>query len=135
MMVSEREAPTGSDTGGTPRNTLYLVSDSTSARMPYDAEVELSVLAEAADPLHLDLLRTASSADFYDRRNARVLDAVKVGNLELLSTDDRAYFDHAVRYAFPVVAGTVDRFFDLAARRRRLVELEHERLELLGVSV
>lgn len=104
--------------------------DGTTARLPFDAEVELSVLAEAADPLH-GLAGAVTAEDFYDQRNARIFAAVQSSLTELLSIDDRRYLEHAVQYAFPVVVGTLEKFIDLAARRRRLLELDAERLELL----
>jgi len=95
-------------------------------------ELERTVLAETADPLHLELRVVIASDDFYDYRHARIFSAVKVGNTELLSVGDRHYLDGAKRYAFPVVLGSIETFFDLGARRRRLFELEAERAELLG---
>lgn len=103
------------------------------ARLPFDADTEASVLAELADPLHDDgsLRETITADQFFDRRNARIFDAVLV-DVILLSDSDRRYLANVVRFAFPVVAGTVARFVDLAARRRRLVELEAERDALLS---
>jgi hypothetical protein len=102
--------------------------------MPHDPEVELSVLADQADPLRGKPHARVESDHFYDRRNARVFAAVESSPTKLLSPEDAAYLANAVQYAFPIVAGTYETFFDLAARRRRLLELEVERLELLGVA-
>jgi hypothetical protein len=114
-----------------------ITGDST-ARLPFDGEVELSVLAECADPLHGPHVGVGcpqvEPEDFYDQRHARIFAAVSTSTVGLLSTEDAAYLANAVQFAFPVVAGTFDRFFELAARRRRLLELESERLDLLGVA-
>jgi hypothetical protein len=102
--------------------------------MPFDPEAEWSVLAEIAAPLHhVDVVDTITSAMFYDGKNARIVEYLR-GGLPDVPEGDLVYLAHAVKYAFPLTRGALASFFDCAARRARLCELEAERLELLGLA-
>jgi hypothetical protein len=93
---------------------------------PYDAEAELSVLAELFDPLHeLKQLRDGLTAgDFYDPRHRRI--ALARQSDRPLSKDDAAYVTNAVRCAFPLTKQLLAAFQDCAIRRHQIRELEIE---------
>ena len=98
---------------------------------PFDPEAELSVIAELFDPLR-GLLVGPVLADFYDVRHQRIVKAHQDGRR--LNAGDAAYVANAVRYAWPLTKQAYATFCDSADRRKRLVEIEAERLELYGVS-
>lgn len=100
------------------------------AIMPCDPEVERAVLADQIYPLHGDPHGRVKPDDFYDERHRRILRAARTGT-ELGIVDD-GYLADVVRTAPPITKDTYATFGDLAARRRRLLELEAERCDLLG---
>jgi hypothetical protein len=100
---------------------------------PFDAEIELSVLAELVAPLHrVAVLDTVTASDFYNPRHQRVVAALRAG--KPLPADDATTAANAARFAFPLTKDGLATFLDHAARRRRIGELEAERLELYGVA-
>jgi hypothetical protein len=104
-------------------------------KVPHDLEAELSVLAELADPTYKIAALADVTADcFYDERMARIFKAISTSASTDLSTDDSHYLQNAVRYAWPLSSRLLESFLDCAAKRRRLFDLERERLALLGVS-
>jgi hypothetical protein len=101
--------------------------------LPFDAEAELSVLAHLVDPLHdVDVLDYVDSTYFHDWRHARIVEQFRAG--DEWSVEDAAYVENATRLAWPLTESLAEKFIDCASRRRRLLELEAERLELLGVA-
>jgi hypothetical protein len=102
-------------------------------RVPYDDELERTVLAERLRPLHCVAgIADLEPGQFYVPQHSRILANTLDGTT--LTHDDAAYVDEIDRDAWPLCAGNVERFVDLARRRARLAELEHERLSLLGAS-
>lgn len=112
---------------GTTTRVLSLVP-----RVPYEPEAELSVLAELVEPLHDGCLLAGLTADdFYDPRHRRIAAAVLAGREP--EPGDAAYVQHLARFAFPLTVQGWSAFTDAARKRARLLELERERCELLGV--
>ena len=105
----------------------------TELTVPYDVDLERSVLTEAMCPLHALIgVDGIETDDFYDRRHRRIYSALREGTC--LHIVDRDYVDDVDRWAYPVVATTVDRFRDLAWRRFRLAWIERERLALCDLG-
>lgn len=100
-------------------------------RMPIDVDAERAMLAELAVPLHGRWLEElVAPEDFADPRHWRI--AVALANDTPLRDEERVYVEELDRFAFPITAGLLARFTDAARRRRRLAELEAERIELLA---
>jgi hypothetical protein len=101
---------------------------------PFDPEAELSIVAELFDPLHrlVELPDTITPENFWDVRHQRIVARFQAG--EQLSTDDAAYVRNAVGYAWPITQQGLAAFLDCAARRRRIRDLEAERMRLYGVT-
>lgn len=94
-------------------------------RLPFDLDIERSVLAEVAEPLHVVAsMREVVAEHFHDARHRRIATSLLSGGP--LGRADRAYLADAVRYAWPLTASTLPRFFELAAARARLLELAGE---------
>jgi hypothetical protein len=103
-------------------------------RPPYDGELEASILAECAAPLHPSgLKQLLNVSDFWDPRHRTIFTVLRDGGS--LTDRDATYLAGLVRFAFPLVRGNVERFLVLSAKRRRAFELETELLELCEVSV
>jgi hypothetical protein len=105
-------------------------------RLPADLSLERSVLAEIAEPLHhVRGLSDVTPGDFYDQRHARIVGRLrgvfKSADDERYVADDRDYVDDCVRFAWPLLEGGIERFFALAARRRRALLLTDELSTLL----
>jgi hypothetical protein len=99
-------------------------------RLPQDLEAEQSVLAELAQPLHhVAALGLITVDDFADHRHRRIFE--QLADDVTVRADDQAYLDELVAHAFPLTMGLLTAFLDVARRRRRLLALERERLELL----
>jgi hypothetical protein len=99
--------------------------------LPVDLDAERSVLAELVEPLYRNsALDRIAVDDFADYRHRRILEQLHDG--EPLTVRDAAYLAELCRYAWPLSTQLLDSFLDCAARRRRLLALERERLELLG---
>jgi hypothetical protein len=88
----------------------------------------LSVVAELFDPLHRLAVDNVEPDAFWDARHQRIVAAFRAGRP--LPKQDANYVGNAVRYAFPLTKQGLDSFLDCARRRRRIRELEAERLEL-----
>lgn len=91
------------------------------------------VVVDRVQGRHVRAFVRGDSDDFYDVRHVRVVRYLR-GELADLPEHDLVYLANAVRYAWPLTAQLLADFLGCAARRRRLLELEAERLELLGVA-
>jgi hypothetical protein len=131
---TRRTAPVQGGSAGTRRNVSERQGSTSRLVLvpPFDPEVELAVLAEVAEPLHR-LTVAITPGDFYDPRHCRIVEALQSG--QDLSADDAAYLKNAIGSVWPVTRDILDRFVEYAARRRRIAELEDERLSLYGVAL
>jgi hypothetical protein len=102
--------------------------------VPDDLDLERAVLAEILDPLHPGLhdVDRISGDDFRRYRHAVIVNEHWAG--KRLRPVDVDYAVDTVRFARPLEHGDLERFRDLARRRRRLVELERERLALCDLD-
>jgi hypothetical protein len=103
----------------------------TDRHLPYDRDLERRLLAELGGALNRpDHLEGVKPDDFLDERHLRIAVAIRAGKPQRDERDQR-YLDDCVRWAWPLARGDREKFLDLAARRRRALELEAELAALL----